>query len=53
MGLAFDPKKRTKGWAPNPWAIQHLYKPIGQHSTTKKPLKTLHTHAINGANILK
>ena len=39
--VAVDPNKRTKSWTPNPEAIQHLYKPVVQHSTTKKPLKTL------------
>ena len=34
-------KKRTKGWTPNPEAIEHHYKPIGQHSTTLNRLKTL------------
>ena len=34
VGLAVNAKKRTKGWTPNPWAIQHLCKPIGQLSMT-------------------
>ena len=34
VGLEVEPKKRTRGWTPNPWAIQHLYKPIVQYSTT-------------------
>ena len=41
VGLAVGTKKRTKGWTPNPYAIQHLCKPIGQHSNTLNPLKTL------------
>ena len=41
VGLGVGTKKRTKGWTPNPHAIQHFYKPIGQHSTTLNPLKTL------------